>query len=326
MSAQDCETSSTDQRGAALLSILVLVFLVAGSVTLHRLNSANVEAEREMATQTALKQAKEALIAFAAISGNPGRLPCPEDTSLLGSPNEGSQLSSCTALPAIGRLPWRTLKLDQIVDGYGEPLWYALSPGFRSAPINTSTTGQLTIDAQPTGYAAIVFSAGQPLSIQLRSAVSASSPPLVSNYLDETNNNGDVFFASTSSTINDRLLGISAAEITAPIVRRVLAEVRGADTDTPPSYGLRRYFNDNGSSFPFADTDNDGSGNAGATTGGLPYNDLAGVMEATANGWITSNGWYNLITYKTTTSPVRATLTLGGYSLTVQPCTTQPCP
>ena len=54
-----------------------------------------------------------------------------------------------------------------------------------------------------------------------------------------------------------------------------------------------------------------------ATTGGLPYNDLAGVMEATANGWITSNGWYNLITYKTTTSPRLSDVTLGGYSLTV---------
>ncbi|MFA7292630.1 MAG: hypothetical protein WC023_10320 [Rhodocyclaceae bacterium] len=315
------------ERGAALIGTLLLVVVIGAGLLLRQLSQADLDAARERATHTALLAAKEALIAHAATSDTPGRMPCPEDTSRIGFPTEGSQLSSCSNVAtSIGRLPWYSLKLDKILDGYGEPLWYALSPGFRTAPINSSTPGQLTVDAQPGGYAAIVFAPGPMLSTQTRSAITAGTPPLTANYLDGTNNNGDNAFAATSTTINDRLLGITAAEISAPVIRRVLAEVRGADTDTPPTYGLRNYYNTNGSTFPFADTDADGSANAGATTGGLPYNDLTTVMEATANGWITSNGWFGLMTYQALAAPTRAVLTLGGASLTVLPCTAQPCP
>jgi type II secretory pathway pseudopilin PulG len=316
-----------NEHGAALIGALLLVVLVGASLVLRQLSRADLDAAREQTTYIALNTAKEALIAYATTSNNPGRLPCPEDTSRIGFPTEGSQLSSCSNVaPTIGRLPWYSLKREKILDGYGEPLWYALSPGFRAAPINNGTPGQLTVDAQPGGYAAIIFSPGPALSTQLRSAITAGTPPLLASYLDGTNSNGDGVFASTSAAINDRLLGITSAEITTPIIRRVLAEVRGADTDTPPTYGLRKFYNANGSTFPLADTDADGAANAGATTGGLPYNDLTTVMEATANGWITSNNWFGVMTYQVLTTPNRAILTLGGISLTVLPCTTQPCP
>jgi hypothetical protein len=315
------------ERGAALIGTLLLVMVIGVGMFLRQLSRADIEAAREQATHTALKTAKEALIAYAATSATPGRLPCPEDTSRIGTATEGSQLGTCSNVATtIGRFPWYSLKLDKILDGHGEPLWYALSPGFRTAPINNSTLGQLTIDAQPGGYAAIIFAPGPMLAAQARSAITAGTPPLVANYLDGENNNGDNVFAATGAAINDRLLGITAAEMSVPIIRRVLAEVRGADTDAPPTYGLRNYYNTNGSAFPFADTDADGSANAGATAGGLPYNDLTTVMEATANGWISSNNWFGLMTYQILTTPTRALLTLGGVSLTVLPCTVQPCP
>lgn len=315
------------ERGAALIGTLLLVVVIGAGLLLRQLSRADLDAAREQTTHTALKTAKEALIAYAATSDTPGRLPCPEDTTRIGFPTEGSQLGSCSNVATtIGRFPWYSLKLDKILDGHGEPLWYALSPGFRTAPINSSTLGQLTIDAQPGGYAAIVFAPGPMLATQTRSSITAGTPPLVANYLDGTNNNGDNAFAATSTAINDRLLGITVAEISAPIIRRVLAEVRGTDTDTPPTYGLRNYYNTNGSAFPFADTDADGAANSGAATGGLPYNDLATVMEATANGWITSNNWFGLMTYQVLAAPTRAVLTLGGVSLTALPCTAQPCP
>jgi hypothetical protein len=321
---------------------LLLLVIVGTGILLKQLSTADLTFAREQATQIALKQAKEALIAYAATakksSGEdvPGRLPCPEDVGLIGLVTEGGQQSNCNTLPAIGRLPWRTLKLDKLLDGHGEPLWYAISPGFRGTTINSTTLGQLTVDAQPTAYAAIVFAPGPVLSGQARTAITAASPPVLADYLDGTNNNGDGVFTSINiATNNDRLLGITAAEITAPIIRRVLTEIRGADTalpvplattPTPPAYGLRRYYNDNGLTYPYADTNSDGFADGSATIGGLPYKDLTTVMEATANGWITTNEWFGLITYQTFTAPNRATLTLGSASLTVHPCTEHPCP
>ena len=147
-------------------------YFSSGSVTLHRLNSANVEAEREMATQTALKQAKEALIAFAAISGNQGASRVRRTSSLLGS-QRGSQLSSyCTARD-------RPLAVANPEAGpncrAAASLMVRAITRFSQRPNQHEHNGSLlTIDAQPTGYA-IVFSAGQPrFPVRLRSAVSSS--------------------------------------------------------------------------------------------------------------------------------------------------------
>lgn len=315
---------SRPPRGTALLALLLLT-LAGASLLLRQLRFADLNSEREKATHAALQAAREALIAYAATSAAPGRLPCPENTALIGTATEGSQRSSCSnALPAIGRLPWRSLKIEALTDGYGEPLWYALSPGFRSPPINTGSAGQLGIDAQPGGFAAIVLAAGPAQAGQSRPTVSAAAPPQRANYLDGTNGDGDLSFASNGPLLNDRLLGIAAAEIAARISRRVLAEIRGADTDQPPAYGLRRYYNEH-SAFPFADSDGDGHADAGADAGSLPYRDLEPVIEATAYGWIAANQWFGLVGYRRE-APDRVLLTLGSVRLAVRPCPAQPCP
>lgn len=302
------------QRGAALLAILALVMVVGVGLFFRQLSNADIVAARDRTTQTALRDAREALIAYAATSDTPGRLPCPEDTSLVGGPSEGAQGSCSNTVMAIGRLPWRTLKLEQLRDGWDEPLWYAISPGFRSPPINTNSIGQLSVGT--LGYAAIIFSAGPPLAGQNRSVVTAVAPPVIANYLDGENANGNMVFAAAGANINDRLTGITVAELTAPIVRRALAEIRGP---TDASFGLRRYYSENGSTFPYADNTGDGNADVGVTSGTIPYLTLEPLLAATTYGWLNNNGWFALTSYQSLTAPNQAIVSIGATTLTAPP-------
>lgn len=157
------------QRGAALLLFAVVLVIAFCAVVFRGLGkwatatttSRNVNAE-------VLAQAKTALIGYVAkevldLSENvPGRFPCPESPGDAGTDNEGRASSVCApTYPSnknVGRLPWRTLGVDKLVDASGEPLWYAVSPNWvttAGAPpppptvppfINAGTPGQLSFD------------------------------------------------------------------------------------------------------------------------------------------------------------------------------------
>src|SRR5690242_17045354 len=102
-------------------------------------------------TGLALKQAKDALLAYVAQNAAntaelyPGRLPCPEKLSRGGTTAEGqaAEITDATCDP-VGRLPWKTLGVDKILDGYGEALWYAVPSDGSWAYTNVPTT--LTIN------------------------------------------------------------------------------------------------------------------------------------------------------------------------------------
>lgn len=171
------------QRGAALLLFLVIAAIAFTAVIFRGLGkwataattSRNVNAE-------ALAQAKAALIGYVAkevldfSESVPGRLPCPEAAGNAGTANEGTAAGNCGSaasptIPAIGRLPWRTLGVDRLVDASAEPLWYAVSPNwvtlFAIPPvpptINSGTAGQLSFDG--TGdIVAVIFAPGKPLA------------------------------------------------------------------------------------------------------------------------------------------------------------------
>src|SRR5262249_13352975 len=108
---------------------------------------------------------------------NPGRLPCPEAAGFFGTTNEGVAAANCKQ-PALGRLPWRTLGLEKLRDAAGEPLWYAVSPGWAlpnvtaSLTINSDSRGKLTVDGRPEAAIALIFAPGRPLQVP----VSAQCP------------------------------------------------------------------------------------------------------------------------------------------------------
>src|SRR5437588_329849 len=168
------------QRGVALLALLAVAMLAVLWIVLSRLNAASSAATAARRTSNAevLNQAKQALIGYVAkevldLSENiPGRLPCPESPSNAGTVNEGRAGSTCDpTYPVninIGRLPWRTLGLDKIVDDAAEPLWYVVSPnwvlGSATPVINSGSSGQLNVDGIGN-VVAIIIAPGRALSL-----------------------------------------------------------------------------------------------------------------------------------------------------------------
>jgi hypothetical protein len=124
-------------RGAVLVLAALLIFAVLAAMLLADLALLGGSTERDRQSDRALAQAREALIAYAAdrpinASVGPGYLPCPD------LDDDGWAESTCGSLSGdsgqqqrIGRLPWKTLGLADLRDGYGERLWYAVSSKYK---------------------------------------------------------------------------------------------------------------------------------------------------------------------------------------------------
>jgi len=306
------------QNGAALIFLVSILALGVTAYALHSLTGNEYKADRELATAKALAAAKSALLGWSVLQNIPGRLPCPEDTALIGFPGEGQALANCTSPnPVIGRLPWRTLGLGDIRDGNGDKLWYVISTGFRISPINSSTAAQLTLDGVPNSAVAIIFSAGNPLLAQSRPAPTAS-PAAVTQYLEGSNNDGDNTFVSkgVAGSYNDRLISVRHSELFSPVINRILREIRGDSAQ-----GLVQFYTTN-SIYPYADTDADGVANVGVLSGTPSYDgvDPGSLFFSTATkAMLLNNGWFPLITYAVLATQQEATLTLNGKTLVVTP-------
>lgn len=302
------------QRGIALLLILLVALAMGASMALSFGNSANKPQDLDQRTQQALRQAKEAIIAWSVShDSQPGRLPCPEETNSIGTGQDGTADSSCSnSTIHTGRIAWRTLGLDHPEDGAGERLWYVLSPGFRGIP-SAGASGvandQLSLDGIPNSAAALIISPGAPLAGQARSAPSPADPPQASDYLDMGNAVGSVYVSTgPKGTFNDQVLAITSQELRRAMMPRVLAEIRGA---FGLQNGLRRYYNDNGQFPP-----------AGTAFSSLLFNTQTRNWLSPASN---TNLWFSLVTY-TYLSPTSVRLSAGGITLNVSPCAAIPCP
>ncbi|MDD2776154.1 MAG: hypothetical protein PHU06_09370 [Gallionella sp.] len=225
------------QCGAALLVMLVILVLGALTLFVNTLNSAAINQARQAQTEAALALAKDALIGRALSNPNmPASLPCPDlVTHLAGNnmPNDGvADLFNGNDCPSyIGRFPWRTLGLGDVRDGWGERLWYVLSPNMRddesAKPLNSDTAGQLSLqgDMPQSPLLAMVFSANVPLDGQARSSANENS---VAHYLEGENSNGDTIFSRLASTtqFNDVSISLSADQLFPLVEKRVLREIR----------------------------------------------------------------------------------------------------
>ena len=222
-----------NQKGMALLMLLLIFTLIASLYVLKSLDSAAINNERAKKTQKALAEAKIALLSFASNRelipsgcGNncprPGDLPCP-DTN-----NDGFAEASCGNAAGttgqgsrLGRLPWRNLGISDLRDGYGERLWYAVSSRYkmnsRFRPLNSNTLATITLrssagniinDASAiTGLAAIVISPGPAFTradavVQVRNGANQN---LAVNYLDNAIGEDNQNF--TDSTVNGFISG-----------------------------------------------------------------------------------------------------------------------
>ncbi len=300
-----CFHPAHKQRGAALMLLLLLVGVGALAVFVSGLNRATSQLERDRITMAALAQAKEALIGWAAGNTRRGYLPCPADPLLAGTLNEGNARISCnTDASRIGRLPWRTLKLGDLRDGYGEPLWYAVSANFTDdALVINSDTGIATLSVNGAlNFSAIIFSPGSALNSQLRDGTlkpcGATGTTIrrdycADNYLDVdvvtgiSNRDADASFvlaANSSLTprnddqFNDQLVSVAADEFFSVMERRVVGQVKSC---------LYQYANDPANPahlYPWADkvdpTDTTNSGD---------YNDDVGVRTGRVADYLSTS-------------------------------------
>ncbi len=172
--------------GQALIAALVLLgVLAAGAMLANGDLRARAEAVAHARSLEALAQARAALIGYAISyeEGHAGEgygfLPCPD------SGNDGSTpIGACGArgLAAIGRLPWRTLGLPDLRDGWGECLWYAVAGSVKHNPkpltLNWDSSGQfepfttagdrLPVAAPDGRAVAVLFAPGPALDGQIR--------------------------------------------------------------------------------------------------------------------------------------------------------------
>jgi len=141
------------QHGAVLIIAALLLAAAFGCVLALRLALPAGEAARSRATERALAQAREALLAYAAdrpidpVVG-PGYLPCPDsDDDGWAEPTCGSLAGDSGQAERLGRLPWKTLGVADLREGGGERLWYAVSTKYKGLLNCTASAG--CVDMSP---------------------------------------------------------------------------------------------------------------------------------------------------------------------------------
>jgi hypothetical protein len=224
------------QRGQAALLLLVLIVVGIVSLVYYMVDPNTRDLRQKRETAETLSRAKDALIGRAAVSSTrPGQLPCP-DTN-----NDGdAEAADSTGCPSgnIGRLPWKTLGLNDPRDGAGERLWYAVSVVFTrnstACCFDTDTRGTLTVSQDNAANVitneavAVIFAPGPVLQGQTRDAANQNNPV---NYLDTialVNNAvaaGPYISAEASPTFNDKLLVIRTTHLWPVVETRVAREM-----------------------------------------------------------------------------------------------------
>lgn len=214
------------QHGSGVMAVLLIVALLGAAGLLAQGDLAAMARTRAQARSVqALAQARAALIGYAVsyAESHPGEaygfLPCP-DTSNTGS----TPIGACGArdLGSLGRLPFRTLGLADLRDGWGQCLWYAVAGSVKHNPkplaLNWDSPGQLrplTQEGAPLSgddrVVAAVFAPGPPLPHQARSASSGRRCPGSENAATDVPHFLDVSYATSFAGMLDVVQGTSAS-------------------------------------------------------------------------------------------------------------------
>ncbi len=280
------------QRGVILLAFFIVLFLAAAGAIITVLDNNTVGQRRNDNTANAMREAKEALIAYAvlyseyyAVAGSgPGYLPCP-DTNGNGLENTPCGVNSLGRLPEFITLPsGANLSLSSYRSEVDEQFWYNVSDTFRRSPLgilNSTAISTTTLDAQ-NRIAAVLIAPGPATDGQARPSNA------VGNYLEDSNTTAPSFVSSDPvdpALFNDRVLPITIDEIMTPITRKIadLVQVQ-----------LDAFHLLSPTGYPLTQLDFD-----------------AMLLVAPVPAWFTVNGW-PLITNYTRVSNDQATLTFTG--------------
>lgn len=172
------------QHGSGLVAVLLVAALLGAAGLLAQGDlAAKARARAHGRSMIALAQARAALIGYAAsyAERHPGEghgyLPCPDMANTGSTP-----IGACGARErgVIGRLPYRTLGLADLRDGWGHCLWYAIAGSVKHNPkplsLNWDSPGQFQphsaagepLAAADSRIAAVLFAPGLALEGQSR--------------------------------------------------------------------------------------------------------------------------------------------------------------
>ena len=252
--------SHNQQQGLAMLILVFMIALAFTGFVLTILNPTTIKIERDKQSARALAEAKDALIGFTIQANvvNSAYLPNP-DLKLSAAISEGSQsgMSGGIDISLLGKLPWRSLGMSALKDGWGECLWYAVSGRFKTSPptgvLNWDTQGQIDVIRQDgslvaTNLAALIIAPSFILSGQDRVLANADTPQCggnydARNYLDAynignailgevnyfqgslnnrtaPNTNNKRFVIAKNNFYNDSLVLVTTADIFRPLILR----------------------------------------------------------------------------------------------------------
>lgn len=280
------------QRGFGLALFLVILVLGTVAVLLSSPNTAALSVARDRVSESALAQAKAALIGRAARDDNrPGSLPCP-DTDGDGSA-ETFAGNDCPAY--VGLLPWRTLGLPDLRDGSGERLWYVLSPNFRdhqdAQPINSDKPGDIETRSPAGSVAAgslvaLVIAPGRVVGTQARPSADplqyvefqSPVPPVLS---------GGVYPYQILANSNDAILPISQRDLFTVVDQAVFSRLPKI---TAKMNALAAQWTRYPFPAPFADPGVSTFAGSGASLNGALFEGLAPVAVNTASGSVWAPG------------------------------------
>ncbi len=240
------------QDGMALIALVAVIALGASWWVVSALSTPvnRLALEREHNAKV-LAEAKAALIGWVAMTAStdasPGRLPCPETPAQIGTAQEGiaaptAGFPNCSAAPGtvVGRLPWKTLGIEQLRDAAGEPLWYVVTTGTSWAlqnsaamtTINSNTTGQLNVDGVANAAVALIIAPGRPIAVTASANCAARNQARVTpapginvrDYLECQNAAGAVFVTSGAlGSFNDQVLAVTTDDVL-PVIEAVVAD------------------------------------------------------------------------------------------------------
>lgn len=202
------------QSGIIIWLLVTILILVSSQVISGLSGSQNHAIRHQVKLLDALKQAKEALIAYAVTDAKrPGRLPCPDITGSAISPI----LSRDDCDSYNGLLPWKTLDLVTAVDDRGMVFHYSLARWFggdrKTPPLNSDTEADLRVEI-----------ANGPASTDIVAIIIASR-----GQLDPKNADSDLIFQSGTgreASNDDVLITITREELMAAVEKRIAGEAK----------------------------------------------------------------------------------------------------
>jgi hypothetical protein len=273
------------QRGVVVLVFFLILFVTITTVYLTAANNRTQGADPARSAQ--MQQAKQALLGFSLSAPEnftgrgPGLLPCP-DTNNNGLPNTPCNTNTPGRLPHKIVIPGGDYLFSTLQSPNDNQYWYAVSSNFRFLPdaaLNSGSATALSLNGA-SDFVAVIIDAGPALTGQTR------PNNTVGNYLEGTHIDGLIFnSAPPSATQNDRIIGITRAELMSVVVPKV-------------AVSIARLINTN----PYP----------------LDHSALTDLLAAAAapDNWLNNDQWAAVITYAFTPGPPdSATLSFSNCSI-----------